>query len=403
MRKGSLNMLKENIGMSISNITHNRMRTFLTTLGIVIGVTAVIALITIVQSVTGEMTSQFTSLGTGKVIITASGTPLKRGLTAGDLEALHAVDNVEGISPSVSLSLSVQSDAGWEKDVSIEGRNDLYFQHDGDLVARGRAMNRLDVEGNSRVCWVDEPLTKKLFFGVDPLGQKLTIGGIQHTVVGVLSDSSNADLMRQMQGGGDDGRVIVPYTNALKLSGGRNVASVEVYIADTDRTDETIADLKHALDAAFNYKKDTYSVVNMQSLLDMMNTMLGMMTALLAGIAAISLLVGGIGIMNMMLVSVTERTNEIGLRKALGAQPKQIQGQFLIESFTLSLLGGVIGAILGVGVSMLFCAILGSVFVVSWMAIGLGVIFSAAVGIVFGWAPARNASNLNPIDALRSA
>jgi len=360
-------------------------------------------LITIVQSVTGEMTSRFSSLGAGKVFVTAGGTPLKEGLTAGDLETLMAIDNVEGISPSVSLSLTVQSDTEWEKSVSIEGKNDLYFQHDDELVARGRAMNRLDVEGNNRVCWVDGPLVKKLFFGIDPLGKTLTIGGIQHTVVGILSDSSNADLMRQMQGGDDDGRVVVSYTNALKLSGGHKVTSVEVYIADTDRTDETIANLKHALDAAFNHKEDTHSVINMQSLLDTMNTMLAMMTTMLAGIAAISLLVGGIGIMNMMLVSVTERTNEIGLRKALGAQPGQIQEQFLIESFTLSLLGGIIGAILGVVVSIAFCAMLGSVFTISWMAIGLGVVFSAAVGIIFGWAPARNASNLNPIDALRSA
>ena len=402
MLRTSINMLKESIGMALSNIIHNKMRSFLTTLGIVIGVTAIIALITIVQSVTGEMTSQFAALGTGKVTVNARGTALKRGLTTNDLQTLSAVDNVAGISPSVSLTLSVQADSAWEEEASIEGKNELYFQHDNTLVARGRAINYMDVESNNRVCLVDQTLIAKLFYGIDPIGQTLNIGGIRHTVIGVLSDSGNNDVMRQAQGSSDKGRAIVPYTSALKLSGLQTITSVDVYIADTDQTNQTITDLEYTLDAAFNYKDDSYSIINMQSLLDTMNTMISMMTLLLAGIASISLLVGGIGIMNMMLVSVTERTNEIGLRKALGAQPGQIQEQFLIESFTLSLLGGVIGAMLGVGLSALFAALLGSGFTISWMAISLGVIFSAAVGIVFGWAPARNASNLNPIDALRS-
>lgn len=402
MRKNTWGMLKESVGMSLSNIASNKMRSFLTALGIVIGVTAIIALITIVQSVTGEMTSQFASLGTGKVTVNASGTALKRGLTTNDLATLLAVENVSGISPTVSVSVSGKSDGGWEETVSVEGKNELYFHNDEGLVARGRPINKLDVESNNRVCLIDEALMEKLFYGVDPIGKTLVLGGIEHTVVGVLSDSGSSDVMRQALGGSDDGKAVVPYTDALKLSGKQSITSVEVYIADTDKTDQTITDLEHVLDAAFNYKDDSYSIINMQSLLDTMNTMLSMMTLLLAGIASISLLVGGIGIMNMMLVSVTERTSEIGLRKALGAQPGQIQEQFLIEAFTLSLLGGVVGALLGVGLSALFCVILGTGFTISWMAIGLGVVFSAAVGIVFGWAPARNASNLNPIDALRS-
>jgi len=169
-----------------------------------------------------------------------------------------------------------------------------------------------------------------------------------------------------------------------------------------DYTDQVIEALENLLHAAFNYHDDTYRVINMESLLDTMNTMMGMMTGLLAGIASIALLVGGIGIMNMMLVSVTERTMEIGLRKALGAEPGQIQLQFLIESFMLSILGGVIGMVLGVAVSYIFSVVADITFRISWSAIVLGVTFSASVGIIFGWAPARKASMLNPIDALRS-
>ena len=166
--------------------------------------------------------------------------------------------------------------------------------------------------------------------------------------------------------------------------------------------DETVEGVEAVLKSAFNYRDDTYTVINMESLLDTMDTMMGMMSTVLAGIASIALLVGGIGIMNMMLVSVTERTAEIGLRKALGARPFQIQMQFLIESFVLSMIGGLIGMIVGVAVSYVLVTAMGASFVLSTDAIALGVGFSAGVGIVFGWAPAKKASALNPIDALRN-
>lgn len=152
----------------------------------------------------------------------------------------------------------------------------------------------------------------------------------------------------------------------------------------------------------FNNKDKTYTVINMKSMTDAMNLMTSMMTSLLVGIASIALVVGGIGIMNMMLVTVTERTTEIGLRKALGAEPGQIQVQFLIEAIILSLLGGVIGVVVGLGVSLAICMNTDITFSLNTFAIWLGVGFSAAVGIIFGWAPARKASRLNPIDALRS-
>ena len=152
----------------------------------------------------------------------------------------------------------------------------------------------------------------------------------------------------------------------------------------------------------FNYKDDSYSILNMESLLSVMNTMMDLMTNLLVGIASIALLVGGIGIMNMMLVSVTERTAEIGLRKALGARPRSIQVQFLMESVILSLLGGAVGVVLGEAVSVILSNVMNIAFAFSPGAVALGVGFSLAVGVIFGWAPARKASNLNPIDALRS-
>ena len=400
-KEGGL-LLGESVKMAWENIVANKMRSFLTTLGIIIGVMAIIALITIVQAATAEVTNQFAELGTGKVTITVQGTALKAGLTESDLSALAAVDNVGCIAPNMSLTLPVSAGGQWEEEVSVEGRGAVYFRENGDLVARGRALNALDEESRNCVCLIDEKLMEKLFFAQDPLGQKLYIDGMEFTVVGVLATDEDRDVMAQLMGGGDNGKLIMPYTSAMRLTNMHSVTNVEVYIQDTDYTDQTVDDLETVLNAAFNYKDDSYSVINMESLLDTMNMMMDVMTGLLAGIASISLLVGGIGIMNMMLVSVTERTTEIGLRKALGAQPRQIQLQFLIESFVLSVLGGLIGLILGLAVSYYFSGYMDIPFRISSFAISLGLGFSAAVGVIFGWAPARKASRLDPIDALRS-
>ena len=176
-----------------------------------------------------------------------------------------------------------------------------------------------------------------------------------------------------------------------------------MYLASGVNSSDATDVLEGELDAMFSYEEDCYEIMNMSSIEDTMEQMLGMVSALLAGIASIALVVGGIGIMNMMLTTVTERTAEIGLKKALGAIPWQIQAQFLIESFLLSIIGGALGILLGLGLSLVLSRVMGTGFVISTGAIALGAGFSAAVGIVFGWAPARKASRLNPIDALRAA
>ena len=398
----TISVIRQSIQMSLQNIKSNKMRTFLTTLGIIIGVTAVIALITIVDGVIGSVMGQFSSLGAGTLSVSITGSSLKKGLTESDLDSIEQLDNVSGISPSVSITTTAARPGKLLEQVSVQGKNDSYFLNN-DLISYGRGITRQDVENESYVCIIDQDLADNLFAGEDPLGSQLIVGGIRYTVIGLQGEDSNLMASMAGMGGTMDGTVTIPYTNALKLSGNSSITSLDVYVADTDRTQELQEAVESVLYKAFNENEDCYNVFSMDSLLDTMESMMSMMTYMLTGIASIALLVGGIGIMNMMLVSVTERTKEIGLRKAMGATPERIQLQFLLESIVLSLIGGLIGVALGLLISYAAANLLGTDFVISASAVTLGVGFSAAVGIIFGWAPARKASRLNPIDALRSA
>ena len=403
MIKHKWDMFCESVSMSVSNIMGNKMRSFLTTLGIIIGVAAIIALMTVVQGAIDTMNAQFDAMGLGTLRITISGTAIKRGVTDAEIGQILDCEHVAGVSPSLSATVTAKSGDVWSDAIVVSGNSDEYFRHNPDLLKRGRAINAIDVEQSLRVCLMDGDAARTLFYGEDPVGQTLYLAGIEYTVVGIIDEEENASLFSQiLMGGRSDGTVYLPYTAAKKLLGTSTVSTLEVYVTDPDETDTAIEEMEAVLDGIFNYKDNAYTIINMESMTDAMNLMTSMMMSLLVGIASIALVVGGIGIMNMMLVTVTERTTEIGLRKALGAEPGQIQIQFLLEAIILSLLGGLMGVVVGLGVSYAICLNTDIAFSLNTFAIGLGVSFSAAVGIIFGWAPARKASNLNPIDALRS-
>ena len=395
----TLVMVKECFSMSLSNILSNKVRSFLTVLGILIGVTAVIALITTVSGFSGTLSSSFMSMGAGTLSVSVSGSDLKSGMTAEDLAELAEMDEVEGITPTVSLRSRVSRGGSYKTNVSVSGKNAYYFYRNQNVVERGRSIHPTDENSRTFVCLISQDIVDELFFGVDPVGETMYIDGISFLVVGILAENGGEGISNIMNGSAD---ILIPYTTALKMNNESDVTSFTVYLADGTDSKAAAARIEEVMDAMFSFEDDCFTVTAMTSIEDTMNSMLSMVSTLLAGIASIALVVGGIGIMNMMLTTVTERTMEIGLKKALGAIPWQIQMQFLIESFLLSMIGGLAGVALGLILSFTLCQVMGMTFVVSTGAILLGVSFSAAVGIIFGWAPARKASKLNPIDALRA-
>lgn len=393
-------MLKECVAMSLSNILSNKLRSFLTVLGIMIGVSAVIALITTVSSFSGTLSSSFVSMGAGTLSVSVSGSDLKTGMSAEDITELTELKEVDGITPNVSLRTRVARGGKYKTNVSISGKNYYFFYRTDGAVTRGRPIHPTDEENMTFVCLINQDLVTEMFFGVDPVGETMYIDGIPFMVIGILSDTAQSSITGVING---SATIIIPYTTALKMNNSSEVTSFTVYLSDGTSSETASAVLEEKMDAIFSYEDDCFTVTAMTSIEDTMNTMLSMVSSLLAGIASIALVVGGIGIMNMMLTTVTERTQEIGLKKALGAMPWQIQMQFLIESFLLSMIGGIIGVITGLLLSLTLCQVMETSFSISGGAILLGVGFSAAVGIVFGWVPARKASKLNPIDALRAA
>ena len=395
----TLIMVKECFAMSLSNIRSNKMRSFLTVLGILIGVSAVIALITTVSGFSGTLSSSFLRMGAGTLTVSVSGSDLKSGLNAEDIAELTALDEVEGITPTVSLRSRVSRGGKYKTNVSISGKNAYYFYRNDTAVSRGRAIHPTDESSSTFVCLINQDIVDELFFGVDPIGESIYIDGIPFRVVGLLADNAGESISNIMSG---STAILIPYTTALKMNNSSDVTNFTVYLAEGVDSEAASSRIEEVMDAMFSFEDDCFTITSMSSIEDTMNSMLSMVSSLLAGIASIALVVGGIGIMNMMLTTVTERTMEIGLKKALGAIPWQIQMQFLIESFLLSMIGGLAGVVLGLVLSFILCQVMGSTFVISTGAILLGVSFSALVGIIFGWAPARKASKLNPIDALRA-
>ena len=399
------------IRVAFRALVRNKMRAALTMLGIIIGVSAVIAMVSIGQGASASVQAQIESIGTNLLFVSAgaqnvggvrsgTGDTGTNTLTVDDLEAIkREVPSVSMVTPNVNArSQLVAGNMNWN--TSVTGVSEQYPEIRKWPVATGSFFADSDVRTAARVIVIGQTLADNLYPGTDPIGQDIRVANLPFRVVGVMARKG-----QDPQGRDQDDVAFAPYTTVQKKILGRDrvqIAFVSAISQDATYTAQSqITDLlrqRHKLTAS---EPDDFTVRNMTDVAEAANETSKTMTILLACIAGVSLLVGGIGIMNIMLVSVTERTREIGIRMAIGARSSAVRSQFLIESIVLSLTGGMVGIILGVVLSLAIPAFLGWPTLVSMMAIIGSVLFSAAVGIFFGYYPARKAASLDPIEALR--
>lgn len=385
------------LGLAFSSILSNKMRSFLTMLGIIIGVAAVIILVSIMDGVTGKVSDVFESIGVNNISVSIT----SRGSTRYvEPEQLYKVvqdnpDIFSQISPTVTTNAVVKSPDDPENSYgTVTGINEGYDDIKELSVEQGRFIQYIDTEKMLKVCVIGTYYEQEYYGRGKALGKKIKINGNPYTIVGVLEE------MADSKENSSDQCIYIPYTLASRMSWNSSIGSYTLMVHDTDLIDRAEAILNETLTDILG-SSDYYTIIATQEILDEMSSIMDTLKTALVCIAGISLLVGGIGIMNIMLVSVTERTREIGIRKSLGAKKKHIMQQFVIEAGTVSGIGGILGIILGISVSSLAGKLLGFSVIASAGAIVVAFSVSVAIGIIFGFLPARNAANLNPIDALR--
>ncbi|MFA5561487.1 MAG: ABC transporter permease [Eubacteriales bacterium] len=396
-----LNILK----ISVKNLLSNKMRTFLTMLGIIIGISSIIAFITIGQGVTYAVIDQLSGLGGNRVSVSITNTRMKSGFTVAELSAFEAIDGVEGLSPSISSRKNVLLDPALTNSlydethftgIRIMGINDNYYGATvkQDSLLYGRGITASDVDFSTNVCVLGYQVWKSLYGNYNPVGERLKIQNVEFVIVGVMGTLVGVDTSANTA-------VMVPYTVAMQTLGMGLVRTFDAIIRNTDDMQAAMLAIDELCTELMNDNRG-YTVFNQQEVMDVVVSITDLALGMLAGIAAIALLVGGIGIMNMMLVTVTERTAEIGLRKALGAKPRVILLQFLMEAVIISVAGGVLGILLGLGLSYVASVLIGYAFGYRITTLLGATVFSLVLGIIFGILPARKAARLHPIDALRA-
>ena len=397
------------IKIAFRALRRNKMRTVLTMLGIIIGVGAVIAMVALGRAAKAQIQARIASLGQNVVVI-FSGSVNRSGvfsgfggagtLTVEDATAIqNEVPSIVAVSPEVRSTAQIMAgENNWSTAVMGEDVDFLIIRQWD--VAEGAMFTEADVRSAAKVCVLGKTTADKLFLGENPVGQNIRIRNVPVKVLGVLRAKGVS-----MSGSDQDDTVLVPYTTGMKrFAGVTMLRTINVSVASSDEVNNAITNMSELLRQRHRIQSgrdDDFIIRNPVEFFEPQNAAADTMTALLAGVAMISLLVGGIGIMNIMLVSVTERTREIGIRMAVGARGHDILLQFLIEAVTLSSIGGILGITLGVGGAKLITLIKHWPTLVSANSILVAFVFSAAVGIFFGFYPARKASQLDPIDALR--
>ncbi len=400
-------MYKESFLMAWASLVANKLRSLLTMLGIIIGVAAVIALVSIGNGVKQDIEDSISSLGSNLLVV-MPGAPRTPGvrpsqgsmksLKISDYEAIAKLEGVKAASPMTNGSyVVIYQNKNWT--TSVAGVNSNFQDVNNWTMTSGRFFSDKNVQNRERVAVVGQTVVKNLFADEDPVGKEIRVKNIPFRVIGVLKSKGNGTM-----GNDQDDTVLIPYTTSMeRVEGIDYLRRVYVVAKDDEGIDRLQADIENLLRVRHNIKDtnlDDFNIQNMKSIMETVAQTTGTFTLFLGAVAAISLVVGGIGIMNIMLVSVTERTREIGVRKALGATYSVIVTQFLIEAVVISLMGGFIGIAFGIGASKVIGMVSGMSTIVSVPTIIMSFAFSMAIGLIFGIYPARKAAKLNPIDAL---
>lgn len=386
--------LVQTIKLAIKNIISNKMRSILTMLGIIIGTSSVIILVSIAGGSSKNITDQVQSLGTNLITVTISNRSDKK-IHLNEIEEVSKLRGVKKISPTVNTNYSIKLGKD-TKDSNIIGTNENFLDVRGIKLSKGRFLSYIDVENKNSTAVIGSTIASDLFGFSNPVGEEVMINGTTFKIIGVLVTQENS------MGTNVDDMVLIPLTTAMSMTKVNSISSFYVQASDENVIDAA----KNEIDAYLTkyLKSDgtnrTHNVTSQKQLLDTMGSITSTLSLLLGGIAGISLVVGGIGVMNVMLVSVTERTKEIGIRKALGGKRKDILIQFLVEALVITSIGGVIGIILGILGSNITNKF-GMTTVISIPIIFISFTFSIVVGLIFGIFPAYKASTLKPIDALR--
>lgn len=374
------------------NIISNRLRSGLTVLGLVIGIASVILLVGMVNGATERINDEMYSVGADLVSVCIYDT--ESALAYDDLAPMRKLDNVSGVTPFTYLSGSVTAGGKKVSGTELMGGGESYADMMGYEMKYGRDLSRIDMDNYTKCVIIGEKISEGYWQDRNPCGLTLKIDGDDYTVVGVMKGAGSS------MGSNIDNTVVMPITTSRYLGGEAGITEFYVRADSEENAEKVSKSVKQYLSKTHNLTSDYCDVTTQKMMIDAMNEMNNAMALLLGGIASISLLVGGIGVMNVMLVSVTERTREIGIRKSLGAKRKDILWQFLVESVVLSLIGGLIGILTG----LLFGRI--AILAGAFFSPGIGMILlafavSVAVGLVFGILPAFRASKMKPVEALR--
>ena len=398
----------QTILLSLREIRRNLMRSILTILGIVIGVAAVITMVTLGTGATASVTSEIESMGSNLIIMTPGQQEGRGGMRGSaepfdydDVVAIERdIDGLNAVAP-MSQGSSQVIYGNQNRNVSVVGSTNGYMTCQNWVVAEGRAFTDLEIRAGDSVCILGSTVREKLFGRQDPIGSAIRLKDISFRVIGVFESKGAMAFGSQ-----DQNEFVMMPIRAFqrRISGNTSIFIIMFSVrsgVSIEKVKEDIKLLMRERRGIAEGKEDDFSVTDMKEIVSRISTITGILTGVLAAIAGISLLVGGIGIMNIMLVSVTERTREIGIRLAIGALERDVLKQFLIESMVLTSFGGVIGIVLGISAAAVIARLLNFSTVFSPAVIILAFLFSAGVGVVFGFFPARKAARLDPIEALR--